>query len=441
MPAGNFCWPLDKTQHVLIHCCPSKMASPAEAVREFTIGAGQPAPDAPQLMNADEVHFISKMIVDETLELWATMFTAAEAKAAMTKIVADAEDLEKEMFSDDEQGYMNQVAAQADALVDIEYYMLNCAAKKGFNMSAIFGVVHGANMAKRNPETGKFEKRDDGKIIKPPGWQAPDVEGEIARQFSEGSWPYPYPAEAPAKVQIPLCLQQVGAWTDFKIVPDLPATPAKQRIAPTELSPVFDAGVLSPDASEQDWKFHASHIEPNTVLLTPSENVVRTLNVTPLHALKETSPGSGTTTSLIDTPAWMTPSDTEPSEEEAFLTWKNALAEEKKALEMEKHKRFGHASAFYRDREITQPSPATLVYDGDEEDLDFEDVDKSESPAALGINWVSNSLQELSPVIILTFILGSVRFHISESQHLTFAPSLTLLVAHPTSLHCRSPWA
>ena len=43
-------------------------------------------------------------------------------------------------------------------------------------------------MAKRNPATGKFEKRADGKIIKPPGWKAPDVEGEMARQFKEGSW-------------------------------------------------------------------------------------------------------------------------------------------------------------------------------------------------------------------------------------------------------------
>merc|ERR1719262_1668265 len=89
----------------------------------------------------------------------------------------------------DPQGMINQVAAQADALADIEYYMLNCAAKKGFNMSAIFGVVHTANMAKRNPETGRFEKNSDGKVIKPTGWKPPNVEGELARQFKEGAWP------------------------------------------------------------------------------------------------------------------------------------------------------------------------------------------------------------------------------------------------------------
>merc|ERR1719409_2154211 len=140
-------------------------------------------------MSHGEVEFISKMILDEMLELWATLKTPVESKAALIKMVEEAEELPKEAYSDDEEGKIRQVAAQADALVDIEYYMLNCAAKKGFNMSAIFGVVHAANMAKRNPETGRFEKRADGKIIKPPGWMPPDVEGEVARQFAHGSWP------------------------------------------------------------------------------------------------------------------------------------------------------------------------------------------------------------------------------------------------------------
>ena len=115
--------------------------SQAKHVREFTAGAGQPTPDTPELMTAEEVHFITKMIIDETLELWATLFTSDEAVAALVDIIETAKKLPKEVFSDDEQGHIDQVAAQADALVDIQYYMLNCAAKKGINMSAIFGVV------------------------------------------------------------------------------------------------------------------------------------------------------------------------------------------------------------------------------------------------------------------------------------------------------------
>jgi hypothetical protein len=173
--------------------------TPAVAVREFTSETGQPTPERPQVMTQGEVEFISKMILDETLELWATLKAPEESKAALIDLIRQAKALPKEVYSSDEQGIINQIAAQADALVDIEYYMLNCAAKKGFNMSSIFGVVHAANMAKRNPETGRFEKRADGKVIKPPGWKPPDVEGELDRQFAESAWPDPpqgTPAEA-----------------------------------------------------------------------------------------------------------------------------------------------------------------------------------------------------------------------------------------------------
>merc|ERR1712137_1346834 len=125
---------------------------------------------------------------DELLELWATLQGSQESKAAIIELLTKAESLPKEVYSDNQQGIVKRIADQADALVDIEYYMLNCAAKKGFNMSSIFGVVHTANMAKRNPETGRFEKNADGKVIKPPGWKPPNVEGELLRQFTEGSW-------------------------------------------------------------------------------------------------------------------------------------------------------------------------------------------------------------------------------------------------------------
>jgi hypothetical protein len=72
--------------------------------------------------------------------------------------------------------------------VDVYYYSLNAACKKGVNISTVFDIVHGANMAKRDPATGQFIKREDGKIIKPEGWQGPDIKQEIARQMEHGSF-------------------------------------------------------------------------------------------------------------------------------------------------------------------------------------------------------------------------------------------------------------
>eukprot|EP01084_Bolivina_argentea_P170589 295598_1 len=158
----------------------------AEKVREFTREAGQNCPNKPQLMDLDEVNFISKMILDELLELYSTVLPPQAAKNAMKKMLDEAKCITKMNVSPNQTHEL--IAEQGDALVDIYYYSLNCMAKKGVNLSKIFNLVHGANMAKRDPITKKFIKREDGKIIKPKGWCAPDVKAEIQRQSQNGSW-------------------------------------------------------------------------------------------------------------------------------------------------------------------------------------------------------------------------------------------------------------
>jgi len=160
--------------------------SDAEKVREFTYEAGQPCPDKPELMTANEVKFISKMVIDELLELFSTVLHPNQAKAAMIDMIKNAKHVDKMVVSPNRQHEL--IAEQGDAFVDIWYYSLNAMAKKGVNLSKIFELVHDANMAKRDPQTGKFLKRNDGKIIKPQGWRAPNVAHEIRRQTDQGSW-------------------------------------------------------------------------------------------------------------------------------------------------------------------------------------------------------------------------------------------------------------
>lgn len=160
-------------------------------VREFTAGAGQPVPNHPIPMTAPQVDFITKMVLDEVMELLATVYPPAVAKAKLVEMIQQSKDLPQEDFSaqpTEELKGLHMAAAQADAMVDVYYYMQNAACKQGMNLSSIFDIVHGANMAKRDPKTGEFIKRADGKIVKPEGWQAPDVEGEIIRQSREGSF-------------------------------------------------------------------------------------------------------------------------------------------------------------------------------------------------------------------------------------------------------------
>lgn len=72
----------------------------------------------------------------------------------------------------------NDLPSLADAIVDLIYVLLGKAIAWGIDIRPIWREVHAANMRK---EGGGL--RSDGKILKPPGWQAPRVEELIGLQI------------------------------------------------------------------------------------------------------------------------------------------------------------------------------------------------------------------------------------------------------------------
>jgi predicted HAD superfamily Cof-like phosphohydrolase len=98
----------------------------------------------------------------------------------MIKMITESKDLPKETGEE-----YKIIADQVDSLVDMYYYALNGCVKKKIDFSSVFNVVHEANMNKRDIESGKFLKRADGKIIKPPLWRIPDIGKEILRQMGK----------------------------------------------------------------------------------------------------------------------------------------------------------------------------------------------------------------------------------------------------------------
>lgn len=125
------------------------------AVKEFSDACNDGQnPSTPRLMDDAAVAFIAEMVNDELEEL------------------REATD----------------VAEQADALVDAIYYICDTAVRHGMNLDRIFEIVHGANMQK--VVEGRVIRRDDGKILKPEGWQDPGplLLDEVARQERDGSW-------------------------------------------------------------------------------------------------------------------------------------------------------------------------------------------------------------------------------------------------------------
>jgi predicted HAD superfamily Cof-like phosphohydrolase len=67
--------------------------------------------------------------------------------------------------------------AAADALADLLYVTLGAAVEFGIELEPVFLEVHEANMRKVNGPI-----REDGKKLKPTGWQAPDVRAVIELQ-------------------------------------------------------------------------------------------------------------------------------------------------------------------------------------------------------------------------------------------------------------------
>jgi len=138
-------------------------------------------------MTREEVLFLVKMNCEELMELLVTVTGENESpKTVLLGLIGGCTQ---------EPGYTNEgkslerlIEEQVDALVDIDYYNGNGAAKVGFNMDAVFDVVHQANMDKRFKEDGKFHRNEEGKIIKPPQWKEGDVGAVVQGWIKNGTW-------------------------------------------------------------------------------------------------------------------------------------------------------------------------------------------------------------------------------------------------------------
>ncbi|MBY6272936.1 MAG: hypothetical protein CW346_12075 [Bacillaceae bacterium] len=58
----------------------------------------------------------------------------------------------------------------ADSLADLTYVVLGTAVALGIDLRPVFAEVHRTNMLKEGGAT-----REDGKILKPPGWEPPQI--------------------------------------------------------------------------------------------------------------------------------------------------------------------------------------------------------------------------------------------------------------------------
>lgn len=68
-----------------------------------------------------------------------------------------------------------------DGLCDLLYVTYGAGIRFGVDLEPFFAEVHKTNMAKVGGAT-----REDGKILKPEGWQKPDIAGILEREVRRG---------------------------------------------------------------------------------------------------------------------------------------------------------------------------------------------------------------------------------------------------------------
>ena len=68
-----------------------------------------------------------------------------------------------------------------DALIDILVVTIGAIHSMGSNAEGAWKEVMSTNFAKIDKETGKVRKREDGKVLKPVGWVAPNLESFIKK--------------------------------------------------------------------------------------------------------------------------------------------------------------------------------------------------------------------------------------------------------------------
>jgi predicted HAD superfamily Cof-like phosphohydrolase len=155
-------------------------------VKEFTEKSmGIECPKYPTRITADEVKFITGMVMDELFEFLATVLPPEHIPKVLVEIAINSA---KRTDIKTPSGEIETIAEQADAITDIIYYLLNGSAKAGVDIEEVFNEVHKANMAKGGKDGKSFIRNEKGKVMKPKGWTPPDIKAVIMKMRQKGSW-------------------------------------------------------------------------------------------------------------------------------------------------------------------------------------------------------------------------------------------------------------
>ena len=163
-------------------------------VLAFHRAMGQPIAESPTLIPEERVRLRASLIAEEFFEVLASLFTGEVVCDGRNGCNTDGKNpcpscgnifhtLGLDSFEESvrdligKSGIRVNLVELADGLADLDYVIEGARVEFGIDGVPIAAEVHRANMAKT---TGSV--REDGKRLKPPGWQPPDIEGELKKQ-------------------------------------------------------------------------------------------------------------------------------------------------------------------------------------------------------------------------------------------------------------------
>lgn len=76
----------------------------------------------------------------------------------------------------------NDKVEQLDALIDILVVTIGAIHSMGADAEGAWKEVMRTNFAKIDRDTGRVRKREDGKVLKPTGWQPPNLQPYVSKQ-------------------------------------------------------------------------------------------------------------------------------------------------------------------------------------------------------------------------------------------------------------------
>lgn len=149
-----------------------------EQVREFHERFGHPISARPGFSRP---FLRASLIVEEAVETAFAMLVHEFGADANTHLHAMLHQALASALRNEAEVARNPLPAAVDGMCDLSYVTFGAAIEMGIDLEPFFDEVHRSNMAKVGGAT-----REDGKTLKPEGWEPPAIERLLGEAMAKG---------------------------------------------------------------------------------------------------------------------------------------------------------------------------------------------------------------------------------------------------------------